>query len=64
LKRADLVRYLAAHDVEHYREGGRHSVYIRRRDHKTIAIPRHNEINVNVVRSICRELGIEPPAER
>jgi mRNA interferase HicA len=63
LKRRELVRHLLAQGCELLREGSRHSVFVHRGRHKSSTVPRHSEINENLVRKICKDLGIEKPGE-
>ncbi len=48
MKRRALERWLAAHDCELVREGARHSWFVNTAD--------------DLVRKICRDLGIDAPA--
>ncbi len=43
------------------REGGRHSWYINQSLGKRSSVPRHSEIKDELVRKICRNLGIDAP---
>jgi hypothetical protein len=45
VKRRDLIRHLETHGCELLREGGRHTVYVNRKEGKVSTIPRHREIN-------------------
>lgn len=58
------MRFLTANGLEFYREGHKHAIYIRRSDEKTVAVPRHREVQANTIRKMCKELGIDPPLER
>jgi mRNA interferase HicA len=61
LKRRALVRHLEEHGCELLREGARHSIYVNRTTRRTSAVPRHTEINDDLARKICRDLGIPEP---
>jgi mRNA interferase HicA len=61
VKRRTLIRHLEDHGCELFREGGRHSIYVKRTTRRTSAVPRHTEINDNLARKICRDLGIPEP---
>jgi predicted RNA binding protein YcfA (HicA-like mRNA interferase family) len=61
VKRRDLVRHLEANGCEFLREGGSHSVYIRRAVRKVSTVPRHREVNEQLARKICRDLEIPEP---
>ena len=58
MKRRDLIRYLEAHGCRLLREGGSHTVYLHPARKKVSTIPRHREINEDLVRRICRDLEI------
>jgi len=45
------------------REGGSHSWWGNRAIHHRSAVPRHREIPENLVKKICRDLGIPAPGE-
>jgi len=61
MKRTDLLRHLENHGCEFLREGSRHTVYVNRKEKKVSTIPRHHEINDNLCRKICKDLGIRIP---
>lgn len=61
MKRRALVRHLEEHGCELLREGGRHSIYVNRASRRTSAVPRHTEINDDLARKICRDLGVPEP---
>ena len=61
MKRADLLRHLENCECEFLREGSRHTVYVNRKERKASTIPRHREINGNLCRKICKDLGIRMP---
>jgi mRNA interferase HicA len=58
MKRRDLLKHLSDHGCELLREGGRHSWWWNPALNRRSAIPRHTEINENLVRKICRDLGV------
>ncbi|MCA9843570.1 MAG: type II toxin-antitoxin system HicA family toxin [Dehalococcoidia bacterium] len=64
MKRRDLIRHLTDFGCELRREGGNHSVYWNPANEEVAAIPRHSEIPINLARSICKQLEIEPPPRR
>jgi hypothetical protein len=43
------------------REGANHSIFVNRAAGKTSAVPRHTEINDDLARKICKDLGVPPP---
>lgn len=61
MKRTDLIRYLENCGCEFLREGSGHTVYVNRKEKKVSTIPRHREINENLCRKICKDLGIKMP---
>jgi mRNA interferase HicA len=61
VKRRELVRHLAQHGCELVREGGNHSIYVNRAAAKTSTVPRHSEINADLARKICKDLGVQVP---
>ena len=61
MKRRALERWLAEHGCELLREGARHSWFVNVALQRRSAVPRHAEINDDLVRKICRDLGIETP---
>lgn len=61
MKRRELVRHLAQHGCELVREGGNHSIYVNRAAAKTSTVPRHSEINADLARKICKDLGVPVP---
>lgn len=58
MKRGDLLRHLQVHGCELLREGGRHSWWHNPSLIKRSAVPRHNEIDDDLARKICKDLGI------
>jgi predicted RNA binding protein YcfA (HicA-like mRNA interferase family) len=61
VKRRALVRHLQDHGCELLREGANHSIFVNRAAGKTSAVPRHTEINDDLARKICRDLGVPAP---
>jgi mRNA interferase HicA len=60
VKRRDLIRHLEQHGCELLREGANHSIYVNRAAGKTSAVPRHAEINNDLAKKICKDLGVPP----
>jgi mRNA interferase HicA len=60
MKREALLRHLRRHGCELLREGGRHSWWRNTLQQRRSAIPRHREIDDNLARKICKDLGIPP----
>jgi predicted RNA binding protein YcfA (HicA-like mRNA interferase family) len=61
VKRRELVRHLEQHGCELLREGANHSVYVNRRTAKSSTVPRHTEVNNDLGRKICKDLGVPKP---
>jgi len=61
MKRRDLIRHIERMGCELLREGGNHSVYVNRHEKNVTSIPRHREIDENLSRKICKDLGIWKP---
>ena len=61
MKRKALVRHLEEHGCELLREGGRHSIFVNRALGRTSSVPRHAEINDDLAKKICKDLGIPAP---
>ena len=53
MKRKLLLRYLERSGCVFVREGGRHSWWRNAADGRRSAVPRHSEIDDNLVRKIC-----------
>lgn len=58
MKRRELLRHLRTHGCKLLREGGRHSWWYNPNLNKRSAVPRHNEIDDDLARKICKDLGI------
>lgn len=60
MKRNQLLKHLLKNGCELFREGGRHSWWINSLQKKRSSIPRHSEINDQLARKICKDLGVPP----
>lgn len=58
MKRRELLRHLRAHGCRLLREGSRHSWWHNPAQNKRSAVPRHTDIDEDLARKICRDLGI------
>jgi len=58
MKRRDFIIHLKSHGCEFLREGGRHSWWWNPEQNRRSSVPRHNEIKENLVKKICKDLGI------
>ncbi|MEK9186062.1 MAG: type II toxin-antitoxin system HicA family toxin [Patescibacteria group bacterium] len=61
MKRTDLTRYLLREGCEFIREGAKHSVFFNSETKRVSTVPRHREINIFLVKKICRDLAIREP---
>ncbi len=61
MKRHALLRHLTQHGCILVREGSRHSIWKNPATGDLSAVPRHSEIKDNLVRKICKDLGITYP---
>ena len=61
MKRRFLLRHIEKMGCEFLREGGNHSVYVNRTKNKVTTIPRHRDIDENLAKRICKDLGIPVP---
>jgi len=58
VKRREPVRHLEKQGCQLLREGANHPIYVNRAAGKSSAVPRHTEINDDLARKICKDLGI------
>lgn len=58
MKGRDLIRLLEQHGCEFLREGGSHTIYVRRDWQKSSSVPGNREINDWLARKICRDLDV------
>jgi mRNA interferase HicA len=61
MKRRDLVRHLTREGCVLSREGSSHSVFFNPNNGHSATIPRHTEVQINLARTICRQLEISLP---
>ena len=59
MKRRDLEKSLQDMGCVLVRHGGKHDWYMNPRTKQSQAVPRHNEINDNLARSIIKKLTSE-----
>lgn len=58
MKRQQLVKHLEAHGCELYEEGAKHSKIRNTETGKKTTVPRHNELDNDLAKDICRQLGV------
>jgi len=58
MKRSELIRYLKDKGCVLVREGARHSWWLNPNQNRRSSVPRHKEINDQLARKICKDLGI------
>ncbi|MEQ1606568.1 MAG: type II toxin-antitoxin system HicA family toxin [Pyrinomonadaceae bacterium] len=61
MKRRDRLRHLREYGCELLREGASHSWWHNQLLNMPSAVPRHTEINENLVPKICKDLGVPKP---
>ena len=59
MKRRELISHLKRNGCFLLREGGKHSIYVNNATRAVATVPRHNEIDENLARRICKDIGIE-----
>ncbi len=62
MKRLDFERHLIQNLCKLLREGGNHSVWINPKNDMHTAVPRHKEIDNQLCKNICKQLGIPTPS--
>jgi mRNA interferase HicA len=60
VKRRALIHHLEQHGCRLLREGGNHSIFVSPAG-RTSSVPRHTEINDDLAKKICKDLGIPLP---
>ena len=61
MKSRDLIKHIVSYKCELLREGGNHTIFVNRIEKKVSTIPRHREIDENLCKKICKDLGIPRP---
>ena len=64
MKRRAFLRHLQTNGCFLDRDDGPHSVWKNPKTGDAEAVPRHTEINIFLVRKICREPGILLPPDK
>lgn len=60
MKRIKLVKHLRKHGCTFVREGGSHSWWMNLQADGRSSVPRHNEIDDQLAKKICKDLHIPP----
>ena len=60
MKRKDFLKYLYENGCIFLRGGAKHSVFFNPSAGKSSTVPRHNELDNDLARKICNDLGISP----
>jgi len=58
IKRRDLEAHLRRLGCAFHRHGGSHDIWVNLVNGNDSAVPRHREIPLGTVRSICKDLGV------
>ncbi len=61
MKRRQFVNHLGEQGCELYAEGARHSKVKNMATGKKSTVPRHNEIDDDLAKDICKQLGVDRP---
>jgi predicted RNA binding protein YcfA (HicA-like mRNA interferase family) len=61
VKRRDLEAHLRRHGCDVLREGSNHTLVVNTATGDRSVVPRHTEIKPDLVRKICKDLGIPAP---
>jgi mRNA interferase HicA len=61
VKRRQLVKHLEEQGCEFYAEGAKHSKVRNKGTGKKSTLPRHNEIDNDLAKDICKQLGVQRP---
>jgi len=61
MKRGKFIRHLEAHDCPLHRHGSRHDIHKNEQTGKRTSVPRHGDIDEELCKEICKQLGIPKP---
>jgi len=61
MKRRDFLEHMERQGCVMRREGAKHTIFFNPENGHVVTIPRHREIESNLVRKICHQLGIGNP---
>jgi len=58
MKRSQFLKHLRTHGCIFLREGSNHSWWANPSQNKRSSVPHHSEISDQLIRKICKDLGI------
>ena len=61
MKRRDFIKHLEKNNCHLLREGAKHSVYQNIKTNKKTTVPRHSNLDKDLVNLICKQLEIAKP---
>lgn len=61
MKRRQFVKHLEEQGCELYGEGAKHSKFRNKATGKKTTVPRHSEIDNDLAKDICKQLGVQRP---
>jgi mRNA interferase HicA len=61
MKRRDFISHLKNEGCIIHREGAKHTVFFNIENGHLATVPRHREIDIHLIRKICRQLDIASP---
>jgi mRNA interferase HicA len=61
MKRRDFIKHLENNSCYLFREGSKHSVFQNIKNNKKTTIPRHSNLDKDLVNLICKQLEIPKP---
>ncbi|MCX6718632.1 MAG: type II toxin-antitoxin system HicA family toxin [Candidatus Staskawiczbacteria bacterium] len=59
MKRRNFIKYLYENKCVFVREGAKHSVFFNPLARRSSTVPRHNELDDDLAKKICQDLGIK-----
>jgi len=60
MNRKNFIKYLYENGCVFLKEGAKHSVFLNPLTGRSSTVPRHNELDNNLAKKICTDLGIKP----
>jgi hypothetical protein len=59
MNRKNFIKYLYENKCVFLKEGAKHSVFFNPLSGRSSTVPRHNELDSNLAKKICTDLGIK-----